>query len=413
MAPLALTACLIGFYLMPFAHLIARDALNLSAAFLVFFTIPLVQWKKPPPANLWLAAGLMVAALLTFAWYQTFHAKGPFGSLYTQYNRMGRTLVTASLLVFALSCYQLKVPVNALRTVFIVGGLAINIFALMAGKDVINSNVHAADRLRLSLPSQTATAYMLSAIDILMIHGALSLRSKWRYVLLVIIVTLSYSTLVLTATRSAILMFPVALLVIIAFDQQSRIKYRLLFLVTMIIVFTASAFALKPILETRFQSLQRDIHLYEQKNSSTSVGTRFALFQTGWKSGVAHPVWQSVESRNSHIGELIQKDMSLQGASRMLSTHMHNELIEAFSLRGVPGILVWLWVYAALFWVAFRKNERNISFLGISLCAVLYGMSDVILFNREVGAIYLSGLVFSLVFRQALSSQQKSTEPNR
>ena len=83
------------------------------------------------------------------------------------------------------------------------------------------------------------------------------------------------------------------------------------------------------------------------------------------------------------IHELEEKEPRLSGALPFVDSHLHNDLIDTLSTRGIPGVVLTILAFSAIFIYALRTaKEPYILILLFSLLVV--GLSDVILFSKPV-----------------------------
>lgn len=66
--------------------------------------------------------------------------------------------------------------------------------------------------------------------------------------------------------------------------------------------------------------------------------------------------FRSAESRAESMNLLVAEHNRLRGALEFSNVHLHNEIIEAGSLKGLMGIFSTLFLYFSLFYIAY-KNE--------------------------------------------------------
>ena len=66
-------------------------------------------------------------------------------------------------------------------------------------------------RVELNFDRATVAAYLMTAIDLVMMQAILMLRTRYRPALYIAAFLLSFSALVLTGTRAAMLVYPVAI----------------------------------------------------------------------------------------------------------------------------------------------------------------------------------------------------------
>lgn len=77
---------------------------------------------------------------------------------------------------------------------------------------------------------------------------------------------------------------------------------------------------------------------------------------------------------------------------------MHNELVEAASLKGIAGILSTLLFYAALFYTVYY--HRSLGLFALTLAIIGTGMSDVILWSRSIPIILITAVALMLLIKK-------------
>lgn len=144
---------------------------------------------------------------------------------------------------------------------------------------------------------------------------------------------LSLCAVIVTETRAAILVFPFFALLLIVMDSyiNKRINYKLYCFIA--IALLAGVFSFKDTLLTRMNDLNRDLVNYSHDNTRTSVGARLAMYEVGLKT--YSPIGQSLEKRAEKIHELEEKEPRLSGALPFVDSHLHNDLIDTLSTRGI------------------------------------------------------------------------------
>ncbi|MDU5715429.1 MAG: ligase, partial [Citrobacter freundii] len=154
-----------------------------------------------------------------------------------------------------------------------------------------------------------------------------------------------------------------------------------------VILVGVAAIPLKPIIESRYQNFLVDLHSYNQDNSNTSIGARLAMQRAGIESGKGHYWGQSLEQRGAEIQRLAVQDTSLQGALEFINVHLHNEIVDTFSLKGIPGVVVLLpgvvvllLLYTAMFLIAYW--QRSPLLFVVSGAIAVYGLSDLLLYAK-------------------------------
>lgn len=115
-----------------------------------------------------------------------------------------------------------------------------------------------------------------------------------------------------------------------------------------VILVGIAAIPLKPVIESRYQNFLIDLHSYNQNNSNTSIGARLAMQRAGIEAGKGHH-W------GSHLNNVGRKFSDLPSvilpykALEFINVHLHNEIIDTFSLKGIAGVIVLLLLYTAMF----------------------------------------------------------------
>ncbi|RPH31144.1 O-antigen ligase family protein [Buttiauxella warmboldiae] len=343
-----------------------------------------------PFRNKSLTFSILFLALSFIVWAMFFKQESPFHDVYNGYGTSGRILLMFGILTFIYSNAKPHSKPFLLDLVFIIGGLAANLYAIYQ-----YNQLHLA-RIELSFDRATMAAYVLTVLDILMLHAVLNHHGWKRYALFVLAICFSFSAIVFSGTRAAIISYPVLCLVL-SFTHREVNKTHLIKLIGCFIALCiAIGFIFKQPLQQRINALIYDISVFQAQNSKTSVGARFAMVDAGFQAGLQAPLGQSAERRGSEIQEITKKNVALTGADTFLNVHMHNELIDNFSLRGVVGVIAVLMLYASLIWCSWKN--RNPALFVITLSMMIYGLSDVIFFSREGTLTYVISILTAMTF---------------
>lgn len=394
--------CMAGFYTILLNNSAGREILYFSSTFFILVGILGVKWKDKPKQNMLLVVALFAMSLSYLLWYYLFRNPGDFKSLYTQFQRLGRSLMMTSVLVFIVSNSVVRLPHALVKAIFIIGGLGINLYAIyLAYGTQFN-------RVTLDIQTATTAAYALTLLDIFMLHSILQLQGKWRYVIFQAAFFLGYCAIITTGTRSAMIVYPIVVVGLLSFDPIFTRKKLMLFLAATLVAMFIALTMLKSIIHTRFLALETDVELLQNDISATSIGSRIALLQIGWEAGFLAPFGQSVENRAETARQLGSRSPLLSVSEEHLHNHMHNDFLESFSLRGLPGVTLLGFLYFALVVTALRSNNRNICLLMIATSMMLYGISDVIFFQREGYLLYLTGIVFAITFAPKTSDNRNA-----
>jgi len=96
------------------------------------------------------------------------------------------------------------------------------------------------------------------------------------------------------------------------------------------------------------------------------------------------------------MAELAKEYPALAGALPYAGVHLHNEIIDNYSLRGIWGVILLISLHISLLIVALR-SQRNAALLALILSMILYGFSDVLFFSSEATAIFGLAVIFSVL----------------
>jgi O-antigen ligase len=251
---------------------------------------------------------------------------------------------------------------------------------LFAGYEVAGAPDMMTYRVALGFEHQTGTSYALTLIALLASQAIINLRLKHTVALYLLHFLISLAVIITTQTRAAILVYPILSVGLFLMYYRHNRTMLLRALLGFVILVGVAAIPLKPIIESRYQNFLVDLHSYNQNNSNTSIGARLAMQRAGIESGNGHDWGQSLEQRGAEIQRLAVQDTSLQGALEFINVHLHNEVIDTFSLKGIPGVVVLLLLYIAMFLTAYW--QRSPLLFVISGAIAIYGLSDLLLYAK-------------------------------
>ena len=329
--------------------------------------------------NLVLPVMLLLFGLLQIIWVEVFKQSGSaFTGAYRSYQNGGKVMIFAALVMTALTTREPcanKTRITSLWTILTAIGLY-----LFAGYQISGVDYLFRYRVALGFEHQTGTAYALTLIALLASQAIINLRLKHTVSLYLLHFLISLAVIITTQTRAAILVYP--LLSIGLFFMHFRHNRTILLkaLLAFLILAGLAAVPLKSVIENRYQSFLTDLHSYTQDNSVNSIGARLAMQQVGISTGKAHLLGQSLEQRGEEIQRLGEQDLQLRGALEFINVHLHNEVIDTFSLKGIPGVVVLLLLYIAMFLTAYW--QRSPLLFVISGAIAIYGLSDLLLYAK-------------------------------
>jgi O-antigen ligase len=367
--------------------------------------IALVSMRKieKPKKNLLPTISILVFSGTILVWLLSFHNKGEYWDIYNSYETSGKILLLLAVLLFIYSNFPVIAPRKIIDSIFIVGGIFANLFA------VYQYYTATSPRIELGFDRATMAAYIITVLDIFMIHAVLNRHGLVRYILLATTVTLAFVAIIFTSTRAAIMSFPFLCLILTFTHQNVNKKHLIKLLLGFFCLLAVAIYAFQQPLEKRWNGLLNDIHNYEKNNSKTSVGSRIAMAEVGLQAGMMSPLGQSAESRGTKIKAIEHNDKSLAGAVLFIHIHLHNEVIDNFSLRGVIGSLALLVMYASLLWSSWKNRNPTLFVLTLSL--ILFGLSDAIFFSREGTITYAIGILTAMVFLKGHEKERHGLNP--
>lgn len=241
----------------------------------------------------------------------------------------------------------------------------------------------------------TTAAYLETIQGLLCIYAinAIAVRYKRRLMTLVSVIT--FIIIVMTGTRSATLLFPVILLIM---TFRSMVFKDVIKLVPAFIVLLAIPLIASHQIRDRFVEAYNDLS-HENTNNSTSIGSRFSMWESGLSTSSHHLTGQSAASRLHDITQYI--DVNEKGnaeALRNVPYHVHNELIEIASLQGIApaGLMLAFYVLTVL---AFRKQGRvDLAAFTFTVPLAVFGVGDVLMiYPKAILCIFPSLCLYSIL----------------
>lgn len=383
---------------------LGRDSLSVAAGLLIIVSMLGLPRRFESWRYVRLLPPLIACAMGYLVWYYTFATPGEFKYLYREHHLLGRTFLMTAILVFIVANYRIPFPRWLLDAIFIGGGLSINAYAVYVGYN------HHFQRVQLDMSSATAAAYVFIAYDIFMLCAILKMKNKWRYCLLPVAFFLSYCTIILTGTRAAMIVYPIILVTLMSIGQGISRK---VFVALALSVLTAVTL-LAPVLISRFNDTNSDFNKIlnnPEESAFTSIGTRLNMAKSGLLAGFTAPLGQSAEQRMLTIKSLSETESEFSGFKIFLSVHLHNELIETFSLRGLGGVIALIWLYVVLLQHGAQRDQKNTALTLLCLSMMLIGLTDVIFQSRDIYLVYLISIVFSIAFSEHLTRRKSQLPP--
>lgn len=361
---------------------VATKFFTAAAMLSVFIITNNINALKHNKKLLLLPLAMLFFGLLQILWVEFFkHPDTLFSGAYRSYQNGGKTLIFSSMIITAIYCKK-NISNNASRIIpGAVIAISLSLYAFGIYQLYINTHFQLTDyRVNLGFEHATGTAYALTFVALLASQAILNTGPRWAMLFYVLHFILSLAVIIATQTRSAILVYPVLCIILFFLHYRHHRHIAMATGTTFLAIIVLTCIPLKTMLESRFQDIRNDIVAYQTDNSQTSIGSRLAMQRAGYKAGINHLWGQSLEQRNTYIMRLANADHSLTGATEYLSFHLHNEFIDTFSLKGLPGVLLLLALYGSLLYTAFII--RCPLTLALSVAVMMFGLSDLLFYAK-------------------------------
>ncbi len=245
--------------------------------------------------------------------------------------------------------------------------------------------------------SATGAAYTAVFISCYTLAVLQHLKIRIRDLLILMHFVSTLLVLIATETRAAILVYPVIFmaLVLIKFFKEKHFTWK--GIVVIGIAFFAGILVMKDSLMHRYNDFNRDISAYEKNDTYTSIGARLAMWETGYYSAKNNYLWQSTDQRNQLIKMTVERDPGLKGAVPYMVGHLHNEIIETWSLKGPSGLVLYFMFIIAVAWYALRVVKSYI-LLAFLVSMIMFGISGVMFYSKTTPVAWMLTLLMSVLF---------------
>ncbi len=343
-------------------------------------------------ALLILVGVIFLIGIYNVLWLEVFKPeKTVFSGTYRAYLYAARMLICGTFVILAFS----MIRQNMKR--FIVPCLSILLIATVIYAGVEDTH-NQPPRIMLAFKVATTAGYAVALIGIVCSAWLIQLKPKFYSLILALISACVLVTLALNETRAAMLTYPLVILLMLLVNYSHSRKKLLRRAALFFVLLMACGAVMKDVIQQRTQNLMSDITSYQNNNSNTSVGARLAMYQVGLETMKLNFIGQSIEDRQNAITTMIQQHPNLSGAAPYLNVHLHNEVIETLSLKGIVGTLLLLLLYITLIYYSIR--HKNISLFVVTLAIMLFGLSDVLLYSREMPIVAMSCIALCVLLQQ-------------
>ena len=369
--------CLLTLAIMPFSSIIAGWLFYLTGSLSVFYVATHLKTVIAAKRLLLIPLCLLAIGLTNLIWYHHYYQPDSlFPYVYNAYRTSAHAGILGAFILLTVLHISQK---NRHQPFFYI--IAICVLTLSyAFYQSLFSGMH---RIALVFGTATSAAYFLTFIGALSAQALLKLDSAYKYYLYLGHFLLVTIAIFLTETRAAIFVYPIVGATILLSEVRHNKRLFIKAFIGSSATLLLCLFLFQDTLHQRISDLINDIHSYSMNNSMTSVGARIAMYQSGIEAGEEALLGQSAEQRAEHIIAQAKQESELSGAVGYLDIHLHNEVIDAFSLKGLPGAILLVLLYASLFYFSFFVLRSHLS-AALLFALLMYGLSDVILYSRDM-----------------------------
>ncbi|WP_411570339.1 O-antigen ligase family protein [Pectobacterium cacticida] len=369
--------CLLTLAIMPFSSILAGWIFYLTGILSTFYIATHLRSVMAAKRLLLVPLCLLTVGCTNLMWYHHYYQPDSFFPyVYNAYRTSAHAgILGAFILLAALHLAQEKrqQPLFCLITLCV----------LTLGYAFYQAGFSGMHRIGLVFGTATSAAYFLTFIGAISAQALLKLDAAYKYYLYLGHFLLVMIAILLTETRAAIFVYPIVGATILLSEVRHNPRLFIKAFIGASATLLLCLLLFQDTLHQRVNDLINDIHSYSMNNSKTSVGARIAMYQSGVDAGETALFGQSAEQRAEKIVAQAAQQPNLAGAVEYLNVHLHNELIDAFSLKGVPGVILIVLFYASLFYFSFFVLRSHLS-AALLFALVMYGVSDVILYSRDM-----------------------------
>ena len=385
----------ISAFMAPTEWIMGRNAMFLSL-FILTLQFICSKGKSHQLNKTWVLIAVAVAAIAVFQlwWVKQFSDSNLSDLLAnTSYAKTYKLLMPLSLLILVTSAIPTAV-ISRFR--FWLLGMICLAFGVSSFVGIHTYLSEASTRANIGGISTTA-AYLETIQGLLCLYAINTIAVRYKRRLMTFVSAITFIIIVMTGTRSATLLFPVILLIM---TFRSMAFKDVIKLVPAFVILLSIPLITSNQIRDRFVEAYNDLS-HENTNNSTSIGSRFSMWESGLSTTSHHLAGQSAASRLHDITQYI--DVNEKGnaeALRNVPYHVHNELIEIASLQGVAPAGLMLAFYVLTI-IAFRKQGRfDLAAFTFTMPLIIYGIGDVLMiYPKAILCIFPSLCLYSILTR--------------
>lgn len=352
------------------------------------------EYKKITWRPFSIALPILLIGLLNLAWYMVYEYHTEGLNAYSDYLGSSKKIILASILVFYIDRFKTYITRENFQKYFLYA--TATGFVLATGYGLWQAS-EGITRVEMAINRATVSAYVYSVLSLAFVYSLYLQQNVKLYVVAGFTILLSYLLILMTGTRAAMGLYLILAIVLTLYQfRKIHLKSTMIFLA---IVAGIVIVSYKPLISPKIAQTQTEIDDYQKGNDRTSLGARFSMWSIGIQNGLAHPLGQSMEERETWSRNYVKEGHpQVAAALGYINIHLHNEMIEKYSLQGIPGLAVLLFFFASMIYYAVSK--KNALLLTTMLLLLLYGLTDVILLSSEALIFFMTLFALSTPFSQ-------------
>ncbi|TKT81669.1 O-antigen ligase family protein [Escherichia sp. MR] len=339
-----------------------------------------------------LPLSIFIIGLVDLVWYSLFKFDNSlFRATYHNYLNTAKIFLFGTILVFLALNTRIKLKKDSVLYIFYTLSFIIATYAVYIK---MKTNW---ERIYFEIGTPTGASYSIMFIGILSSVAVFYTRNKNPYLFILNSLAIFYA-LLLTQTRVTLVVYPLICVITFVLFYIKYPKKILTSAIVFIVLLTGLIYSFSQTLQNRYAEGVNDLVQYTN-NSNSSLGARIAMYEMGidiFKESTL--TLRSAEARAQKMHLFVSEQSRLAGALEFTNIHLHNEIIEAASLKGILGIVSVLFFYIALCFTAY--TERNIGLFALTLGIIGVGVSDVIIWARSIPIIIISALTLLVMIRK-------------
>ena len=230
--------------------------------------------------------------------------------------------------------------------------------------------------------------------------GLIAEKNRYARILLVCGVLAGLYTALLSETRGSFFSLLVCLSCLFLIYLR-RMQWKRRHLSVCLALFAALlmlALLGEDIIVKRLADISRDLALYKQGDSATSIGARLELWRFAWAEGLRYPLFGAGTTQMLADKALWFADHPAREFIANLR-HFHNEFIDAFARRGIVGLgaVITLFALPLVFYVRRTPHVMDRQALACQLAAIShillyigFSLTQAALYGHSSGFMFLT-----------------------